>query len=448
MNVTITSEVGEKTTGSGHAGSARTAGVVGLGYVGAPLAAGFARRGHRVVGYDIDADRVEMLKSGKSPFLHLSSDEMHRLVRENRFSPTQDHDDLKMASAIFICVPTPLDDHGSPDLSMLEKACVTISKIIQPGQLISVESTSWPGTTAEFVRPILERSGLKCSEDFFLAFSPEREDPGNQIYTLANVPKVVGADDQRSLELALDYYSLICDEVVSVGSTKVAEAAKLLENSFRSVNIALVNELKVAFDLLDIDIWDVVAAARTKPFGYMPFYPGPGVGGHCIPIDPAYLAWKAKKHGGHTQLIDLSLSINEEMPEHIVARTNELMRQFSKKDLKSAKVLLVGLAYKRNIEDFRESPALRIAQLLQREGAEIAWHDKHVRLDKSDWDDRNFKCVKSLENENLTGFSAAIIVTDHDDVDYRAVVDAIPLVLDTRNVCARLRIVADHIFKV
>src|ERR1700758_190878 len=358
--------------------------IIGCGYVGLPLALRFAEAGHKVTGFDTDPKKVEMLNAGKSYIEHIQQTKIQQLVNSKHFSATTDFARLKEADAIIICVPTPLDERREPDLSYVENTALSIQPHLQKGQLVVLESTTYPGTTEELVLPILEKSGLKCPiasgiesenipSDFFLAFSPEREDPGNKQYGLAQIPKVVGGINPPSSRAALALYAQVVARVVPVSSTRAAEMAKLLENIFRCVNIALVNELKLLALRMGMDIWEVIDAAATKPFGFMPFYPGPGLGGHCIPIDPFYLSWKAREYDFAARFIELAGEINTAMPYHVVEAISESLNKH-KKAIKGSKLLILGVAYKKEVDDLRESPSLTIIELLQKEGAPVSYH--------------------------------------------------------------------------
>lgn len=355
-----------------------TVGVIGLGYVGLPLAMVFAEAGVRALGFDVDSSKIKSIHSGKSYFRHLERAPLKKLVEKNAFSATTNFERVSECEAIIICVPTPLTNRLDPDLSYIEKTCINIAPHLTPHSLICLESTTWPGTTEEVVGPLLKKhSPLKNDANFYLAFSPEREDPGNEEYTTKNIPKLVGGSDEKSLQLAKSVYSLAIDDVVALNGTQVAEAAKLLENIFRSVNIALVNELKMIFDKMDIDIWEVIRGAATKPFGYMPFWPGPGLGGHCIPIDPFYLSWKAKEFGIRTRFIELAGEINRKMPKWVLSKIQDCLNEYGK-PLKGSHILLIGLAYKGDIEDMRESPSLELIRLMEDKGAKVSYYDPMI----------------------------------------------------------------------
>jgi UDP-N-acetyl-D-glucosamine dehydrogenase len=424
-------------------------GIIGCGYVGLPLALRFAEAGHKVTGFDTDPGKVSMLNAGKSYIEHIQQTKIQQFVNSKHFNASNDFTRLKEVDAIIICVPTPLDERREPDLSYVEQTATAIYPNLQRGQLVVLESTTYPGTTEELVLPILEKSGLHCSIgagpenenipcDFFLAFSPEREDPGNKQYGLAQIPKVVGGLNPPSSRAAVALYAQVVARVVPVSSTRAAEMAKLLENIFRCVNIALVNELKMLSLRMNIDIWEVIDAAATKPFGFMPFYPGPGLGGHCIPIDPYYLSWKAREFDFSTRFIELAGEVNTAMPYHVVDAITAALNNH-KKSLKGSKLLLLGMAYKKDVDDLRESPTLKIMQLLQQRGTDFDYNDPYFpRLHKMRH--YSFEEMKSvpLNPQTLASYDAVVISTDHSSYDYAAIVDAAKLVIDTRNATRRV----------
>lgn len=420
---------------------ARTAriGVIGLGYVGLPLAVTFARRGFSVQGLDIDKAKVDRLNAGSSYIGRISDDDIRELRAAGTLTATVDFAALAAVDAIILCVPTPLTPQRDPDLSFVIGTCESIAPHLRRGQLVVLESTTYPGTTNEIVRPILERGGLRAGVDFFLAYSPEREDPGNTAFATADIPKIVGADDPDSLRLACALYDQIVPRTIPASSLATAEAVKLTENIFRAVNVALVNELKVVFEAMGIDVWEVIEAAKTKPFGFMPFYPGPGLGGHCIPIDPFYLTWKAREFGVATRFVELAGEINTSMPQRVVARTIEALNEHGGRAARGARILVLGVAYKKNVDDTRESPSFRIMELLERHGAEVLFHDPFVQQIPPIREHAAFVGRRSVELSKtiLSGIDATVIATDHDAVDYRTVVRCSRLVIDTRNVCAR-----------
>jgi UDP-N-acetyl-D-glucosamine dehydrogenase len=412
-----------------------TVSIIGLGYVGLPLAETFAWGDFNVVGFDIDEEKIARLKAGESYIRHISSQRISELRDSEHFSATADPGCFRDADAIVICVPTPLTETREPDLSYIEGTGRMLKDHIRKGQLIVLESTTYPGTTEDLLKPILEESGLRAGVDFFLAFSPEREDPGNPVYSTRNIPKVVGGMNAISRELAVALYEPVVEGVVPVSSTRVAEACKILENTYRAVNIALVNELKVIFDSMGIDVWEVIEAAKSKPFGFQAFYPGPGLGGHCIPIDPFYLTWIARKHGVCTRFIELAGEINTAMPNYVIRRTGEALNEDGKA-LKGSKICVLGVAYKKNVDDPRESPAFTIMEMLQARGAEVTYHDSYVpALPKM----RHHQI--QMESSPLTEAFAAsqdcfLIVTDHSCIDYRWLAKHARLIVDTRNAMA------------
>jgi UDP-N-acetyl-D-glucosamine dehydrogenase len=416
-----------------------TVGIMGLGYVGLPLALVAVKSGFRVLGFDIDNERVETLNRGESAIAHIATDAIKGALASGKFGATSDLGRLVEADAVLIAVPTPLNRNREPDLSFVENSTRAIAKTLRPGQLIVLESTTWPGTTAEIMKPILEATGLKAGADFFLAFSPEREDPGNVRFATATIPKVVGADDAASLKLACALYDALIVKTVAVSSAATAEAVKLTENIFRSVNIALVNELKVIFDQMGIDVWEVIEAAKSKPFGYMPFYPGPGLGGHCIPIDPFYLTWKAREFEVATRFIELAGEINTSMPHYVMDRLALALDQTAGRGVTGARVLLIGMAYKKNVDDMRESPSLKLVELIEKRGGRVDYHDPHIPqipLTRAHPELAGRTSV-DLTAQALTSYDAVLIATDHDGIDWAHIVKHAKLVVDTRNACAR-----------
>jgi UDP-N-acetyl-D-glucosamine dehydrogenase len=423
--------------------------IIGCGYVGLPLALRFAEAGHKVTGFDTDPNKINMLNAGRSYIEHIPQTKIQQFVNSRHFGATTDFARLKETDAIIICVPTPLDERREPDLSYVEQTAISIQPNLQKGQLVVLESTTYPGTTEEMVLPILEKNGLRCpiaaglendnvACDFWLAFSPEREDPGNKQFGLAQIPKVVGGVNPPSGRAAQSLYAQVVSRVVPVSSTRAAEMAKLLENIFRCVNIALVNELKMLSLRMGIDIWEVIDAASTKPFGFMPFYPGPGLGGHCIPVDPYYLSWKAREYDFSTRFIELAGEVNTAMPYHVVDAIAAALNN-QRKSLKGAKILILGVAYKKDVDDLRESPTLKIMQLLQQRGAQLDYNDPYFpQLHKMRH--YNYESMKSvpLSPQTLGGYDAVIVATDHSSYDYGAIVDAAKLVVDTRNATRRV----------
>jgi UDP-N-acetyl-D-glucosamine dehydrogenase len=417
---------------------ARTAhvGVVGQGYVGLPLALAFAESGLEVTGFDRDAAKVAALARGESYIKHIGPERVAAAVTRGRYVATGDFSLLRGCDAILICVPTPLGPHREPDNSYIHATAREISKRLRYGQLVVVESTTYPGTTGGEVRPILEESGLVCSKEFLLAFSPEREDPGRSDYTTRNIPKVVGGVDPASTEAAAMLYAAAVERVVPVPSADIAEACKLLENVFRSVNIALVNELKVVFDQMGIDVWEVIEAARTKPFGFMPFYPGPGLGGHCIPLDPFYLAWKAAEVGAWTRFIELAGEINTRMPAYVVGKVVQALNE-NGKPVKGSRVLVLGLSYKANIDDDRESPSYEILRLLRDAGAAVSYCDPFFPRTPVTRRHRFELPSVPVSAAAFAGFDALVVATAHDAFSDPALYEDVTLVVDTRNLFAR-----------
>jgi UDP-N-acetyl-D-glucosamine dehydrogenase len=419
-------------------------GIIGCGYVGLPLALRFADVGQRVTGFDTDQEKITKLNAGQSYIQHISADKIKQHVQGKRFDATTDFTRLREMDAVLICVPTPLDERREPDLSYVEKTAQSIAPNLQRGQLIVLESTTYPGTTEELVLPILEKGGLKCplargagsenvATDFYLAFSPEREDPGNKQYGLAQIPKVVGGINPASGRAAMALYAQIVSKVVPVSSTRAAEMVKLLENIFRCVNIALVNELKQLSLRMDLDIWEVIDSAATKPFGFMPFYPGPGLGGHCIPVDPYYLSWKAREYDFATRFIELAGEINTAMPYNVVDALVTALNGHEK-SVKGSKILLLGVAYKKDVDDLRESPSLKLLELLSARGAVLDYNDPYFpALHKMrHYDFSNMKSVE-LSPQRLASYDCVLIATDHTSYDYEAIVRDSKLVVDTRN---------------
>jgi UDP-N-acetyl-D-glucosamine dehydrogenase len=409
-------------------------GVIGLGYVGLPLLHCFVEKGFRSIGFDIDSSKVDSLAKGKSYIKHISSERIQHAVASGRFNVTSDFSRLKECDAILIAVPTPLNKNREPDMSFIVATCEAIARHIRKGQLVVLESTTYPGTTEEVMVPILEKSGLKVDQDFYVAFSPEREDPNNLNYTTETIPKVVGSTSPDGLAVADLLYKQIVVRTVPVSSVKVAEATKLMENIFRSVNIALVNELKVTFMKMGIDVWEVVEAAKTKPFGFMPFYPGPGLGGHCIPIDPFYLTWKAREYGVTTKFIELAGEINTAMPDFVVSRVMEALNDAGK-PLKGAKILMLGLAYKANVDDDRESPSYHLMEKLEEKGALVSYNDPYIPVIRHTREFPKFAGRKSAEISNA--FDLILVATAHGE--YRKInfeQFTVPVV-DTRNIVSR-----------
>jgi UDP-N-acetyl-D-glucosamine dehydrogenase len=416
------------------------AGIIGLGYVGLPLAVELARANVRTIGFDTDVRKIGELAAGRSYIPDVPSEHVAEAVNTGMLIPTTDPASLAEADVIDICVPTPLRKTKDPDLSYVVKAVETTAAVLRKGQLIILESTTYPGTTDEVVKPILEAKGLKAGRDFYLAFSPERVDPGNPTYQTRNIPKVVGGMDEASTDVAAAFYRQVVDTVVPVTSTRAAEMVKLLENTFRAVNIGMANELALMCHRMGIDVWEVIDAAKTKPFGFMPFYPGPGLGGHCIPIDPFYLSWKAKQFNFEARFIELAGQVNGSMPEHVVTRVAEALNAH-KKPLNGSKVHVLGVAYKRDIDDVRESPALDVIELLMRRGATVTYSDPYVP--EVDHGPHQMKAV-SMDNAIKDGADCAVIVTDHKAFDYPSIVASFPLIVDTRNALKGVK--SDKIF--
>ena len=406
-------------------------GIIGMGYVGIPLGLEFAGTGFSVTGFDKDSARVKEINSGNQVMKHIPAKSMKEFVKKNNGSSTTEFSEIRDMDCLIICVPTPLDEHEQPDMSYIESASKEIGKNLRKGQLIVLESTTYPGTTREIVKPILEKSKLEAGEDFFLAYSPEREDPGNKEFSISEIPKVMGGLTDNCLRLTSNLYKNIVSETVEVSSLETAEATKLMENIFRAVNIAMVNELKLILSRMGINIWEVIDAAKTKPFGFMPFYPGPGMGGHCIPIDPFYLSWKAKEYNTEAKFIELAGEINRKMTEHIAHRIGRALND-DKKSIRGSKILIVGVAYKKDIDDMRESPALRIMDLLKHKGAKITYHDPNVK---------NVGPLKSLDltQNTINEQDAIVITTDHTNIDYKSLGKHAKLIVDTRNIMATVK---------
>lgn len=426
-----------------------TVGVIGLGYVGLPLAAAIARVGFRTVGFDIDATKIGDINAATSYIDAVSDDALAELVQRGALRATLEFGQLTSCDVIIICVPTPLTRHREPDLSYVQGTARTLAQYLRSGQLVVLESTTYPGTTTDVLKPILEGTGLRSGTDFFLGFSPEREDPGNSSFETVTIPKIIAGDGPEAMMLVESFYGAVVRRIVPVSSTEVAEAVKITENVFRAVNIALVNELKIIYDAMGIDVWEVIDAAATKPFGYMPFYPGPGLGGHCIPIDPFYLTWKSREHELTTRFIELAGEINLSMPRYVVNKLEAALDRRFSRSLGSARILILGLAYKKNVADVRESPSLKLIELIERRGATVDFHDPHVAAIPST---RAYPEIKGRKSVDLTptvlgSYDAVLVVTDHDAVDYTSVAAHARLLIDTRNVFRRKGIIADHIIK-
>jgi UDP-N-acetyl-D-glucosamine dehydrogenase len=423
--------------------------VCGMGYVGLPLACAVAQTGFRVIGADIDKDKVNKLNSGHSYIAHIPAARIQGIIKASRFHATSDFAQINDADIIVVCVPTPLSKNREPDLTYVVATAELVAQNAHPGQLFILESTTYPGTTDEVIAPIFRRQGFTPSRDIFLAFSPEREDPGNPHYSTQTVPRVVGAQEAHSLELATTFYGSFIKKVVPVSSTATAEAVKLTENIFRAVNIALMNELKIIYFEMGIDVWEVIEAAKTKPYGFMPFYPGPGLGGHCIPIDPFYLTWKAREFGIATRFIELAGELNAGMPQYAILRLTYELDQRFRKGLNGACILVSGLAYKKNVDDMRESPALKLIELLEKRGAVADYYDPHIPEVPATRDHPELAGRRSVpfDTDHLIRYDAVIIATDHECIDYKKLVDNSKLVMDTRNVCARIGLVSEKIAK-
>jgi UDP-N-acetyl-D-glucosamine dehydrogenase len=423
--------------------------VVGLGYVGLPLSLQFARSGVTVLGLDIDAAKVDLLNNGKSFIKHIESSAVASMVSGRQFSASTDFKRIKEVEAVIICVPTPLNKNREPDISFILDTGANIAPNLQKGALVVLESTTYPGTTDEDLLNVLEKgSGLKAGKDFHLAFSPEREDPGNPSSVVATIPKVVGGLTPECLKKAVALYSKAITTLISVSSCRVAEATKLLENTFRSVNIALVNELKVVYSAMGIDVWEVINAAKTKPFGFMPFYPGPGLGGHCIPIDPFYLTWKAREYGQHTRFIELAGEINTGMPDYVINRVVEALNQRSK-SIKGSRILVLGLAYKPNVDDERESPSYVLMNLLNQRGAAVAYHDPYVPVIKMTREHSHWADTKSVPwtRDTIKGFDLVLLATNHANVNYQELADWADCIVDTRNAMSTMKVSPGQVWK-
>jgi UDP-N-acetyl-D-glucosamine dehydrogenase len=424
-------------------------GIIGMGYVGLPLAVAFGGAGIRVLGFDVDPAKAEALNAGQSYIKHIAPERVDALREGGLLEATADMERLGEPDALLICVPTPLTRHLEPDLSYVVKTTEAIAQRLRPGQIVILESTTYPGTTAEVMKPILEKTGLRAGEHFFLAYSPEREDPGNLDFSTARIPKVVGADDAASRAIADALYATFVPKTVPVSSAATAEAVKITENVFRAVNIALVNELKLVFGAMGIDVWEVIEAAKTKPFGYMPFYPGPGLGGHCIPIDPFYLTWKAREYNQHTRFIELAGQINSSMPEHVVRVLAEALDRQQGRGLNGAQILVLGVAYKKNVDDIRESPSLRLMEMIEARGAICDFYDPFVAQINETREHPSLNLRRGIDwnLEKIPAYEAVLIATDHDSVDYEGLVQQARLILDTRNACVKVQSNRSHIYR-
>jgi len=421
-------------------------GVIGMGYVGLPLLLEFVAENFNTIGFDIDPEKVKELNVGRSYIKHIPSEKIKKARDKGKFEATADFARLKEVDCILVCVPTPLGRHREPDISYIENTSEVISEFVQKGQLIVLESSTFPGTTEGVMRPIIEKSGLTAHQDFYLAFSPEREDPNNPNFNTRTIPKVVGASNPVSLELTKALYDKVIVQTVPVSSSEAAEATKLLENIFRSVNIALVNEMKMILDEMGIDVWEVIKAASTKPFGFMPFYPGPGLGGHCIPIDPFYLTWKAREYELSTRFIELAGEVNTFMPFYVINRLIDGLNA-NQKSINGSKILVLGLAYKKDIDDLRESPTLKLMEIISEKGGLVDYHDPYIPLLKPT---RHYNFQKKsvpLIGENLKGYDAVLISTDHSAFDMDFIVENSNLVVDTRNATADIKKGREKIIK-
>ncbi len=414
------------------------AGVVGLGYVGLPLAVEKAKAGFKTIGFDMQPGKVDMVNAGKNYIGDVVSSDLAQLVAEGMLSATSDFSFIRSVDFVAICVPTPLDEHQQPDISYVRSSAESIAKYLHRGMMVVLESTTYPGTTEELLKPILESSGLKCSEDFYLGFSPERVDPGNALYKTKNTPKVVGGlgADASDVICAM-YEAVLQNKVFRASSPAVAEMTKILENTYRNVNIGLINELAMLCHRMRIPLWEVIDAAATKPFGFTPFYPGPGLGGHCIPLDPYYLSWKAREYGFHTSMIESSMMVNDRMPEYCVGRAADLLSRRARRALNGAKLLVLGVAYKGGIDDYRESPAIRVIEKLREEGAEVVFYDPYVPVYRKNG--KEFSGAGELTPELVASADMVIITTAHKNVDYDLVQRHAKIIFDTKNVTKDLR---------
>jgi UDP-N-acetyl-D-glucosamine dehydrogenase len=423
--------------------------VIGLGYVGLPLSFQFARCGVTVLGLDIDTNKVDALNQGRSYIKHIPAEAVAEATKSGAFSASTDFSRIREVSSIIICVPTPLNKNREPDISYILDTGKNIARHLQKGMLVVLESTTYPGTTDQDLREVLEiGSGLEAGKDFHLAFSPEREDPGNPDSKVAIIPKIVGGLTPACLEKATALYSKAIKTIVPVSSCSIAEAAKLLENTFRGVNIALVNELKVVYDAMGIDVWEVINAAKTKPFGFMPFYPGPGLGGHCIPIDPFYLTWKAREYGQNTRFIELAGEINTSMPEYVARRMADALND-RQKAVKGSSILIVGLAYKPNVDDERESPSYVLMEMLQSRGAKVAYYDPYVPIIRPTREHAQWTGTKSVswDKPTISSYDASLIATNHASVNYQELADWSPIIVDTRNAMVNIKTRQGQVWK-
>lgn len=413
-------------------------GVVGLGYVGLPLAVEKAKAGFETIGFDIQQQKVDMVNQGQNYIGDVVNEDLEALVKDGKLRATNDFSFIEDVDFIAICVPTPLDAHQQPDITYVRESTIAISKYLKPETIVVLESTTYPGTTEELIKPLLEEgSGLICGEDFYLAFSPERVDPGNLIYKTKNTPKVVGGIGKDATEVAAAMYRAVLEgDVMEVSSPKVAEMEKILENTYRNVNIALVNELAMLCEKMDINIWEVIEAAKTKPYGFQAFYPGPGLGGHCIPLDPYYLSWKAREYGFHTSMIESSMMINDKMPEYCVERASKILNRF-KKAMNGSKILVLGVAYKQDIDDYRESPAIRVIEELKKELAEVDFYDPWVKEYRENG--QIYKGLEKISDEIISEYDLIMITTAHTNVDYKMVQRSAKVIFDTKNVMKNIK---------
>ncbi len=408
-------------------------GIVGLGYVGLPLAVEKAKAGFKCIGFDVQQEKVDMVNAGKNYIGDVVDNELSDLVDKGMLSATSDYSFIKDVDFVAICVPTPLDDHQQPDISYVRDSAIEVAKHLKEGTAVVLESTTYPGTTEELLKPILEQgTGLKCGEDFYLGFSPERVDPGNLIFKTKNTPKVVGAIGEDATEVIAALYEAVLEgEVFKVSSPAVAEMEKILENTYRNINIGLVNEMAILCNKMGIDVWEVIEAAKTKPFGFQAFYPGPGLGGHCIPLDPYYLTWKAREYEFHTSMIESSMMINDRMPEYCVERAMNILNSH-KKAMYGSKVLIMGVSYKQDIDDYRESPAFKVIEHLERRGAQVDYYDPWVP--ECWYKGEKYTCIPSFDAETIAGYDLVMITTGHTNVDYKLVQENAQVIFDTKNV--------------
>ena len=407
-------------------------GVIGLGYIGLPLAVENAKAGFKTIGFDIQKKKVDLLNQGSNYIGDVANEDLKKIVKSGLFKATSDYSEVASCDSVCICVPTPLDEHQQPDISYVKKSAESLVPYMHKNMLVVLESTTYPGTTEELVKPILEKSGLVCGKDFYLAFSPERVDPGNSVYKIKNTPKIVGGCTPESTDIAAAMYEMVLDaSVYKVSSPAVAEMEKILENIYRNINIGLVNELAILCDKMHISIWEVIDAAKTKPYGFQAFYPGPGLGGHCIPLDPYYLSWKAREYGFHTSMIEASMMINDKMPEYCVDRVGRILNKF-KKAMNGSKVLVIGVAYKQDIDDYRESPSIKLIRELIKVGAEVSFYDPNIKS----FNDKNLAMtgLNELTPEEIENSDIVVIATAHSNVDYELVQRHAKAVFDTKNV--------------